>query len=285
MRIAYLILHYMAGKDTIECVHSILEATQNSKHETRIIVVDNGSMNDSFMNIQKEFENNENVTLIQSGKNLGFAKGNNLGFRFAKYEWNADFIVQLNNDTILTQTDFNEVLVEKYKEKEYAVLGPDILTADGYHQNPFPEKNWTVNKLRKERIKQRIKYFIIQIGLSSFIKNKVRDCDNKIFISKDKTDCCLHGACLIFSQKFINRFEGLYDGTFLYMEEEILYYELKKYNLLAMYSPSLSIYHKEDCATNAVVSKAKKKQLAKIHFWIDSSICFERLMQNKEKFK
>lgn len=74
MRIAYLILHYMAGEDTIECVHSILDVSKQSEHKILVIVVDNGSTNNSFFRICKEFGNNTNVKLIHSDINLGFAK-------------------------------------------------------------------------------------------------------------------------------------------------------------------------------------------------------------------
>ena len=113
MIIAYLILHYMAGKDTIECVNSILKSTKESEHETTIVIVDNGSTNDSFDKLCVEFESNKRIKLIHSDLNLGFAKGNNLRFNYAKYELKADFIVQLNNDTVLSQINFNEVIVNK----------------------------------------------------------------------------------------------------------------------------------------------------------------------------
>lgn len=155
MKISYVILHYMAGRDTIECVQSILNSSVQSRHQIHIIVVDNGSTNNSYSMIQKAFENNDKVVFIHSKCNLGFAKGNNLGFRYAKEKCNADFIVLLNNDTIIQQNNFNEILIEKYEEKQYAVLGPDILTLDNCHQNPGKNVNWNTWKLFKFRMKKR----------------------------------------------------------------------------------------------------------------------------------
>ena len=42
MNIVYVILHYMAGKDTIECAESILESSKNSEHKVTVVIVDNG---------------------------------------------------------------------------------------------------------------------------------------------------------------------------------------------------------------------------------------------------
>ena len=136
MTIAYVILHYLAGADTRECAQSILQATKNSVHNTHIVIVDNGSPNDSYDWLQKEFHAHPQVSLLHSEENLGFARGNNLGFAYAKHQLHADYIVILNNDTVLSQTDFNEILVDKFLQTKYGVLGPDIVTADGKHQNP-----------------------------------------------------------------------------------------------------------------------------------------------------
>jgi GT2 family glycosyltransferase len=39
IKIAYVILHYMAGRDTIECAESILKATKESEHQTLVVMV------------------------------------------------------------------------------------------------------------------------------------------------------------------------------------------------------------------------------------------------------
>ncbi|MCG2737608.1 MAG: glycosyltransferase family 2 protein, partial [Candidatus Methanoperedenaceae archaeon] len=57
-----------------------------------VIFVDNGSGDGSVEYVRKEFPS---VRIIESKKNLGFAKGNNLGIREARGE----LIATLNNDT------------------------------------------------------------------------------------------------------------------------------------------------------------------------------------------
>ena len=221
MKIVYVILHYMAGKDTIECVESILEATKDSKYITQAVVVDNGSTNDSAEEIKKYFQENRNVVVLQSKKNLGFAKGNNIGFQYAKDFLNADFVVQLNNDTIVNQTDFNEVIVRKFQEEQYFVLGPDIVTADGYHQNPGRKQSWDLKELRIDRLKKRIRIVLSYLHidfLASRIVTSMKEIYRTDTLQGDVKNTILHGACWIFSPLYIERFDGLYDETFLYME-------------------------------------------------------------------
>ena len=285
MIIAYLILHYMAGKDTIECVNSILKSTKESEHETTIVIVDNGSTNDSFDKICVEFESNKRIKLIHSDLNLGFAKGNNLGFNYAKYELKADFIVQLNNDTVLSQINFNEVIVNKYYEYKYAVLGPDIITADGFHQNPGKNVNWTQKRIVRFRLKKWIQFVMAHFQcFDCFLKlnegSYLPDC-----VNVDVCGTTLHGACLIFSKKFIDKFDGMCDKTFLYMEEDILKLQADHFGLLMMYSPDLKLYHKEDAATNMVAASSLTKKKRVYKNLLDSSKVYLQLMKEYSKEK
>lgn len=278
MNIVYLILHYLAGNDTIECVDSIMKATEKSEHNTHIIVVDNGSTNDSFQRIQNAYSNNTKVTLIHSEKNLGFAKGNNLGYIYAKKNLHADFIVQLNNDTILDQTDFNEVLVKKYNEKKYYVLGPDIVAADGYHQNPGCKQSWSIWDLLYFRLKKRIQILLSILGVKKYSEKTAKYSGyTEETLLGDVDNTILHGACLIFSPLYLKRFNGLCDKTFLYWEEDILKLNADYYGFLMLYSSDLHLFHKEDAATNIVPGSSAKKIRRKLKFLIDSSKVYSNL--------
>lgn len=47
--------------------------------------------------------------------------------------------------------------------------------------------------------------------------------------------------------------DGFYDGTFLYAEEEILYYLAGKYGMTLLYAPEIGCMHKEAVSTNFVM--------------------------------
>lgn len=276
MIFAFVVLHYMVENDTIECVKSILNnVTVKKNDKLYIIIVDNGSLNASFCSICYEFQNVNNVILIHNDYNLGFAKGNNVGFKLAKNKLKADFIILINNDTVISQSDLLSVMQSLYNKYNYAALGPDIITADSNHQNPFNSAKWTIQSLHKARIKQRIKYFLTWICVDTLlIKNKA-SYNKQTFVNHDEINADLHGACLIFSRKYIDRFDGLCDKTFLYMEEEILKLYLEHENLISLYSPKISIYHKEDMATKAVAKSSRERKLAKYRHWIESSFVYE----------
>lgn len=89
MKIAVIILNWNGKNDTLACLTS-LQGCPN------VIVVDNGSHDDSVAEIRKQFPK---TVVLETGKNLGYAGGNNVGIEFALKE-GADGVLLLNNDTI-----------------------------------------------------------------------------------------------------------------------------------------------------------------------------------------
>ena len=60
-------------------------------------------------------------------------------------------------------------------------------------------------------------------------------------------------AVLFFRKSFSNRWTEFTDGTFLYAEEEILYYLAGKYGMTLLYAPEIGCMHKEAVSTNFVM--------------------------------
>ena len=70
-KIGVVILNYMNYRDTAECVESILNQTYPNYE---IIIVDNGSTNQSYEVLKFLFSDNPLVSLIKNERNMGFAK-------------------------------------------------------------------------------------------------------------------------------------------------------------------------------------------------------------------
>ena len=282
MIITYVVLHYLTADDTIECVRSLLNyVIPYSEDENHIIIVDNGSPNDSYRALEEEFESSRDVILIRNKENLGFAKGNNTGFLYAKYELGSDFILLLNNDTYIRQNNFADVLTEKYQETNYAILGPDIVTADGYHQNPaIVKEKWSFTELSVFRIKACVKMLLTLLNVpcvNDYLTQREINYQRKEIIPGDVSGVRLHGACLIFSPEYISRFDGLYDKTFLYMEEDILKLIADHYGLKMLYSSSLQVFHKEHAATKVELTDDSKRRINYYRQQIRSSVIFQNL--------
>lgn len=102
-KVSIIILNWNGKADTLACLNSLQKSTYSNQD---IIVVDNGSGDDSVEQITSLYPS---VILLETGENLGYAEGNNVGIRYA-LEHHADYILLLNNDTVVAP-DFLDQLV------------------------------------------------------------------------------------------------------------------------------------------------------------------------------
>lgn len=265
MRIGFVILHYNVFEETKKCVSSIFSRLDSNDFE--IIIVDNASPNASGIALQEEYATTAKVTVILNDTNLGFARGNNVGFHYAKHSASCDFIVMLNNDTYLIQDDFFAVIMDEFTASHFAVLGPEIHTPD--NKNPNPIKNTlpteeSVKKKIKHWKRARVRNFFFLEYLNPIYYFFMHLCKKKnekkqIPQNRRQENVQLHGCCFVFSPEFICRYKGLDDRTFMYLEEDILYAQMRRDKLLMVYNPRLKIYHTEDSATNSIRKSSRKK--------------------------
>jgi GT2 family glycosyltransferase len=287
----FVILHYQTLNDTVNCVNSILSNIKFTDY--RIIVVDNGSPNKSGETLKELFEGNPVVKVIISNKNLGFTSGNNLGFQYAMKEYRPDFIALINNDTILEQPDFINIIKEKFNETDFDILGPDIYTPEGKHQSPV------FNKMSNLRVVKRYIRFYSKILLLNYLgldyifervkkrfspisRLHVENINVKPDSATEQTGVMLHGSALVFSAKYIYKYDGLYPGPFMYGEEAILDFVAKRDNLVAIYTPEVKIIHMDDSATNSVYRKPLFKRRFYLKNFIRSSQILKLLMEEQE---
>ncbi|MBY7026491.1 MULTISPECIES: glycosyltransferase [Clostridium] len=254
----FVILHYETINDTKKCLDSLIKYVDSG--DTYIIVVDNGSKVGRLYDLEKEYQFNKFVVFIRSETNLGFAKGNNLGFKYAKDILNSKFIILANNDIVFEEGNFVKKLKSLYKERQFDVAGPKIISLiDGKNQNPVKKmynNQLDVRKrLKKFRILMLFSYLNIDIIVQRFTRKKIDE-----FVPKFDEDIQLHGACLIFSENYINNYSGLYDGTFMYGEESILKYIAERDQMKMIYTDQLKVYHKEGSSTDSIYGKGIKKR-------------------------
>lgn len=258
---SFIILHYKNIEETTHCLDLINTYILGDKH---VIVVDNNTLNDTD---KKEIEK-YTKDIIVLDENLGFAKANNIGIKYAKDKYNSKYYIVMNNDVFITQNNFLEIIDNDYKEYNFDMLGPSIDSPTGESVNPFPVFK-TREEIEKEIVKcnklikiynSKILYFLLEtyLKLKHLIKKPIVP-KNSINIEKN---IALHGCCIIFSDKYINKYEyPFYNETFLFHEEEFLYQRMLKDNLISLYDPNLKIYHKEGSSIN---KKNKNKRLSKL---------------------
>ena len=261
MNFCFVILHYRTSNDTIECIKSI----QKLEGDYKIVIVDNASQNGSIERIEALFANNDEIVIIKNTKNLGFAAGNNIGYAYARTQIKANMIAVLNNDIVIKQKDFINRIFELYRNSQFHIAGPDIVSlVDRHHQSPVVEKINSISKANKELFKYRILRIINKIGLYELMTRQPKKELNKISVAdpmRYQENVILHGSFVIFSPMYVSEEECAFrPDTFMYMEEPILYEYCMLKNYKTVFDPSIVIYHKEDSSTNSLYNAAYAKR-------------------------
>ena len=124
-----VVLNWNGREDTLDCLASLSKSTYPY---CRVIVVDNGSADGSVAAIRAAFPT---VEVLETGKNLGYAGGNNVGIRHA-LDRGTDFILLLNNDTVVAAD-----LIESFVTLSLRTSSDDVLGAKIYYFDK-PEILW-----------------------------------------------------------------------------------------------------------------------------------------------
>lgn len=160
---AIILLNYCGWTDTIACVESLLRM---DRPFGQVIVCDNASPDDSLKHLRREFEvrssvyedlwkrlggarkwevqevNGANIlrgstataplVLVETGGNLGFAAGNNVGLRLALRRPDNGYFWLLNNDTEVAPTALSALLCRAQERPSVGLWGATVV----YHADP-----------------------------------------------------------------------------------------------------------------------------------------------------
>lgn len=126
--LGFVILNFNGADDTIACV----ECFPVDAGGIRLFIVDNASTDDSFERLERSeaLAARSYCELIQSGGNLGYAGGNNVGIRRA-LACGCTHICVLNNDTIVDSAELIKLADYLDSDKSCAFVGPVLLEDDG----------------------------------------------------------------------------------------------------------------------------------------------------------
>ncbi len=207
-----------------DCLNSLINNLKNLSYE--IIVVDNAST-DGSAQVAKSFAK---VTLIQNKKNLGVAKGRNLGVSKARGE----FIVFLDDDTFIKKPVFPKIINFMEKNKDVGIVGPKLLYPSGKIQESVRSFPTLLSILWRGTFLHKI------FPSTSFYKNYILKDFNHREIKE--VDWVL-GACQVIRKEVFEEL-GLLDEKFFFGYEDIDFcYRAKKAGWKTIYWPYSQVYH------------------------------------------
>ena len=242
------------------------------------LIVDNASPDGSGQQLQRLYEDDLDTVVICSEKNLGFPKGNNLGIEYAVSRYQSNIVVVSNNDIVIEDTDFMQKLTEIYIREKPDVLGPDIYsTRKEIHQSPLRSCHFSEEALRskidsieqtlwKLRIIDKIKVYDLLSRVKKFLGKRHQNASNYDIAQEGAV---VHGAFFVLTEGYLQAYpDGLFPDTFLYMEEDILNYRVRRKNLKSLYDPSLAVVHLDGVSS---LKKTKGNRCKKFIFELEQT--------------
>lgn len=219
MRIAVIILNYNSYEDCCKCTSFLKKQTGI---DLELIIVDNCSQDSSKI---EALCKTDGYTYLASKENKGYNAGNNIGLRYADQK-GYKYALIANPDMEFPQTDYVKKLISVMESHDDIVMvGSDIIGPNNSHQNPlnfvsfWSEFLWPIDMIRNKILKRPI--------------SSVMDYTTSRYCPM------LSGCCFAIRLDFLKRQNFFDENVFLYCEEPILAYQIKK--------AKKKIYYRSDC--------------------------------------
>lgn len=259
-KVCIIILNWNNWKDTIECLESLYQINYKNYN---VIVVDNNSKDDSIHKIKMyasgdlevksnffEYRSNnkpisvlkkseikknnkkenqpstKELILIDNKQNYGFSEGNNIGIKYALKNLSFDYILLLNNDTVVDPNFLSE-LVNSANMPNIGFLGPKVYYYD--YEGRKDIINFAGGELNK------IKGLTKHIGFNEI--------DNGQYEELKEVDY-VQGCCILIKKQIFKEI-GFFDPQyFTYWEETDLCRRGFNKGYKSIYVPKAKIWHK-----------------------------------------
>lgn len=226
-KVFIILVNYNGYKDTINCIESIKKNLDLKRYF--IVVVDNCSTDESCKYIEKI----NNIKFLKSMENKGFSAGNNIGIKYALKE-NADYIILLNNDTIVTKNCFDKIIEIMENKKDIGIMGNKVLYYSD--KNKINCYGGDINFNRGTAI----------LGYENSLDNdSIPDFIDAKFIC---------GCCMVIRKEVFEKIGYLPEDYFMYYEDVDFCLNVSRHFKLAAYGKS-KIYHKVSASTGGQASE------------------------------
>jgi hypothetical protein len=209
--VACIVLNWNGWRDTLDCLDALKECTYP---ELTIILVDNGSTDDSIARIRAA---HPEILLLESGKNLGFAGGNNIGIRYALAH-EADYVWLLNNDTRPAAKALAELVAKARTDARIGAVASICYYADA----PSEVQAWAGTRVN------------LWVG---YVRNSTVPRPDDWFEA-------LYGASILVASAAIKNVGLLDEGFFLYLEETEFCLRLRRQGWRLAAASSSEVLHK-----------------------------------------
>lgn len=253
MIIGVVILNYNTWEATAKLVEALQMQTIAS--DLAIVLVDNASHNGSYDHLLELKDRYANVVaVLQTGANLGYAKGNNFGLQWLDENMHPEYVVIANNDIELPD-DCLETLAARFPSLERAcILSPVQLLPDGRKVY-----GWNLGSWWSDVKNLSLLYRWLQKKKSMPAKTQSREA-RAVELSPMPVEL-IPGSFMFASFERFKEIEFFYPGTFLFVEERFVAYATKQAGYQNYMLPDMTYLHNHSQTINTAFSQVKKYKM------------------------
>jgi GT2 family glycosyltransferase len=202
------------------CLDKVFQS--NLQFEPQVIVVDNGSVDDSVDRAKKK---HPKAVVIQAGGNLGFAAANNLAMKQAV----GDFVLLVNTDAMLEKDCAAKLLSLMAQDLKVGMAGPQLLNEDGSLQTSYE----AVPTLATETLNRSLLKRLFPARFPS--KNRK--------LSKPEPVEALIGAVMMIRRQAFEDVGGFDEDYFFFLEETDLALRMRRRGWKVVHEPRARAVH------------------------------------------
>lgn len=204
------------------------------------------------------------LTLIETGSNLGFAGGNNVGIRYALKNSSITHFWLLNNDTVVDPGALSKLVARQKADERVGMVGSTLLYFDA------PEKIQAQGGARWNAETFTASHLGINLRCESALDQKTVEAEMNYVV----------GASMLVSRRFIEEIGLMDERYFLYFEE--MDWALRSKDKFKFgYAPESFVFHK----VGAKIGSSHKGQESPLSFyllnrnrlWIVRKFCKKKL--------
>jgi GT2 family glycosyltransferase len=212
MKVCAVVVTYNASKWVDKCFGSM----RNSSVPIKAFAIDNDSADDTVRLIRENFSE---VEIIETGANLGFGRGNNIGIKKSIAE-GADYVLLLNQDAWLEKDTIQKLINIAEQDRKFGILSPFHLDVSG-------------TKLERQFV-EFLSYNYNGMLVSDLYLNAVQ----KVYPTK-----YIHAAAWLLSKKCLEKVGGFDPLFYHYGEDDDMLQRVKYFGFQVGIVPDATITH------------------------------------------
>lgn len=218
--VCIVIVNWNGGQKIIDCLKSL---KKTSYKNYKVILVDNGSIDDSISKLKKI---NSKMDIIYLPKNFGYTIATNVGWKYSLKKYNADYICAMDSDIATIQDDWLDIEIKELeKSKEYGISCGKLVFPNGTLQLLFFERGSNWMKDNKDKGQYDFVKEVKAVGgaciiIKKSVIKKIGYYDENFFYGPNDLDYCLRAGKAGFKTLYIGTAKSIHNGSSSYLSSD-----------------------------------------------------------------